>query len=902
MKKLVNLRMGALLFGFTLSELLMSVLVISIILVAMAPVITKRTSDNISINKVQTESILITFSSSNEGCKLFTLDSGLENLPSDTTTCTFALGEGINNINAIIQSAGGWGSNADEPVLEHKIEVVSEDKVLEFSSDRVQNLKVTYMQGAGGGGGFAYAEKLSGEPVDQSDCDPYNAYFINKTKSGLNESYCFQRYNAGDTGGIELPDSVAHKGFSGGLRCPKQEYLNANCCWGGNFQTSVGYTESASYSSYSGKNRKVCQYNAAVKICESYKPDNSTWVLPKTELVSLFGMVGNTPQPLNTIAYGQLFLCNGLFNNKDSMLYSSTIYCASKHNTNIAYFCWLDVAQTEEEKDNVEYNPVSSVQKICYPAFVWLQEQNFFGMSSGYTCPATTNMIMCGEYSTNRNDYKSQTGREPMSVRCVSSNLGDRYKVNTGGGGASAPIFVPNPDEFAFQTKNIKLNIHIGSGGAGSNNSSQTPSYGGDTTIGITHCKENGVCSSGKNLLARGAKGASNATSTQAGTGGVIFTDASAKPCQINGSNTDCKDYAQKGGNGAAVSNILVKGDEAVGGSGGGTKYNVNSTLNKLEMLQDYTTGTLGGSLNSPNGANGQIYGEGGAGASATIEDDGTITYGKGGDGADGVVVIEYDEIVNNPKAGAGGSGGNLLKVLNIPYTVGCNLRAALQRNTPDDDANRTRFFTPTTGQPATCPSDYNKFDFKVKNGKNAPSAQFYMPNGITQKDAYFKEPAEGILESDLDSVFTITGDNVGAIEQRALGEAGTLGKFYYTDSDNYASVDLEDIFQYGGGNDILLYLVGGRGGNSAGGTMGGCGGLVPNRMLCSSVSRSFPDGQVGAFLAPTNPLAFDYGSAGAGGGGGGWTREPENYGGLSTGVGAQGQDGYIYIWWTKVE
>ena len=44
--------------GFTLSELLMSVLVISIIMVAMAPVITKRVSDNISVADVKTEGIL----------------------------------------------------------------------------------------------------------------------------------------------------------------------------------------------------------------------------------------------------------------------------------------------------------------------------------------------------------------------------------------------------------------------------------------------------------------------------------------------------------------------------------------------------------------------------------------------------------------------------------------------------------------------------------------------------------------------------------------------------------------------------------------------------------------------------------------------------------------------------
>ena len=47
--------------AFTLSELLMSVLVISIIMVAMAPVITKRVSDNISVADVKYEGRLFEY-------------------------------------------------------------------------------------------------------------------------------------------------------------------------------------------------------------------------------------------------------------------------------------------------------------------------------------------------------------------------------------------------------------------------------------------------------------------------------------------------------------------------------------------------------------------------------------------------------------------------------------------------------------------------------------------------------------------------------------------------------------------------------------------------------------------------------------------------------------------------
>ena len=43
---------------------------------------------------------------------------------------------------------------------------------------------------------------------------------------------------------------------------------------------------------------------------------------------------------------------------------------------------------------------------------------------------------------------------------------------------------------------------------------------------------------------------------------------------------------------------------------------------------------------------------------------------------------------------------------------------------------------------------------------------------------------------------------------------------------------------------------------------------------------------------------AINYGSAGAGGGGGGWSFDSVNY--PTPGAGAKGQNGYVYIYWTK--
>lgn len=100
--------------GFTLSELLMSVLVVSIILVAMAPVITKRTSDNISTTSVKTQGVMFTVGAVGDGsCYIWDLGGGVlhENGAQRIyQECEFSVPEGVYNINAILVGAGGAGA------------------------------------------------------------------------------------------------------------------------------------------------------------------------------------------------------------------------------------------------------------------------------------------------------------------------------------------------------------------------------------------------------------------------------------------------------------------------------------------------------------------------------------------------------------------------------------------------------------------------------------------------------------------------------------------------------------------------------------------------------------------------------------------------------------------------
>ncbi len=116
--------------GFTLAELLTAVLVISVIMVALAPVITKRMKDSVS---VQTDN--------KKGLEIF----------ANPGTYTFDVPIGINTL--FLQGAGGGGGGGGSSYI---------DKTLSFTQNRTWTVpkgvsQITFtLQGSGGGGGAGY--------------------------------------------------------------------------------------------------------------------------------------------------------------------------------------------------------------------------------------------------------------------------------------------------------------------------------------------------------------------------------------------------------------------------------------------------------------------------------------------------------------------------------------------------------------------------------------------------------------------------------------------------------------------------------------------------------------------------------------------------------------------------
>ncbi len=115
--------------GFTLAELLTAVLVISIIMVALAPVITKRMKDNVSVT-----------TDNKKGLEVYTYPG----------TYTFDVPIGINTL--FIQGAGVGGGGAGSTYVEKEKYFTSSATWTVPTGVNEITLAIT---GAGGGGGGA---------------------------------------------------------------------------------------------------------------------------------------------------------------------------------------------------------------------------------------------------------------------------------------------------------------------------------------------------------------------------------------------------------------------------------------------------------------------------------------------------------------------------------------------------------------------------------------------------------------------------------------------------------------------------------------------------------------------------------------------------------------------------
>ena len=263
------------------------------------------------------------------------------------------------------------------------------------------------------------------------------------------------------------------------------------------------------------------------------------------------------------------------------------------------------------------------------------------------------------------------------------------------------------------------------------------------------------------------------------------------------------------------------------------------------------------GNVTNEKGSTGSLYGAGGGGGTVRFDSSNNAIKGSGGNGKSGIAEIKYD-LIYQAASGGGGGGGAFLKVENI------NVNPSTQ------------------------------YTIRVSGGGSGGAVLNNGSDGGETRVSF-----EG-------TSYTLSGGKGGKIGTSATsssnvvyGIGGNGGDILTTISDTANSTKKAGSKGLNGSGSILG-SIGGNGGESGIESKGGCGGLFDNGSNCSATTTV---GLSEIFISPSNIFdTAEYGSAGSGGGGGGWAYNTTAYPTGNPGKGGDGQNGYVYVYWTKYE
>ena len=229
--------------AFTLAELLTAVLVISIIMVALAPVITKRMKENIT---VQTDN--------KKGLEIYT----------NPGTYTFDVPIGINTL--FLQGAGGGGGGAGSTYVEKDVSFTSTTNWTIPSGVNEVTLTIT---GSGGGGGGSNGKATPS--TNEKNRRVYN-------DKCLSDEFLAIRGSSDETDLCITKSNITHNIIPLNQRCDSTE-----CCWeadkGGDYCAPPRQGNAAS-----GCGRPVCNSSGGEYACLYYKAntreERGTYRLP----------------------------------------------------------------------------------------------------------------------------------------------------------------------------------------------------------------------------------------------------------------------------------------------------------------------------------------------------------------------------------------------------------------------------------------------------------------------------------------------------------------------------------------------------------------------------------------------------------------------------------------------
>ena len=599
--------------GWTLSELLVCTVIVGIILVVLAPVLSRRFEEDIRTGAAQNDTRLFIYDENDPDCT---------STQNNSLVCKFVPPAGVKMINAVIVSGGGGGAGATVPaVVNDKVVTVANtsgtgslQKTIKITRG-MQNVKVNYISGSGGGGGGGSWDEIWSDtpPASQADCDPYDAKFLTAEQNG-GYAACVTKYNVGDISKAQnwgvAPTVVLNKT---GVKC-----TGDNCCWHGrNGRTAALCTNENG--SYGGCNRAVCKYFAAKESCKTLTFPSAAkqreWRLPTVKEMTAWSGVFNTIS-----AYQKdngIMICGGMSG--------------------------FGVAQCHHQ-----YSCPGTQAGYCTPDHTWAEDVDIsigeFGYSS-FDC-------------NNGNFYlEMRTKQYAQSTRCIFAP--EVVRPSLSGGGSGGAPFDKNysiPDDIIKNNIDGTIKLYAAAGGTGGASASSQAGKGSDGQPGkesyIEVRNKSGALVWG--LKVQGANAGKGATSTSAGSGAAQKSAASCQVYEGSWKNISCSGAGARGTDGTTLENSNET-SAAQGGTGGGAAYSNDG----------YQGGGIGADAANVNGTKGSLWGAGGGGGTVGFDADFNPKKGKGANGANGAVEIKYD-ITYEAAAGGGGGGGTFAKISNI--------------------------------------------------------------------------------------------------------------------------------------------------------------------------------------------------------------------------------------------
>ena len=822
--------------AFTLAELLVSIVIISVILTLLAPVITKRakeSSKSASSTTTTTNSRVFTYNKSDADCSEISGTNSLE--------CSFTVPAGVVSLGAVAVAAGGGGAGATQPSIQYDKLVIASNtsdgasKTQEIEiTNSMKNIRITSLFGAGaGGGGAAWTNKVDGGdvPASQSECAKYNAAYIPPEWNG-GSGVCVTKYNGGDPNGPKIPSSVRTV-TAGSKSCDDKA-----CCWQGttvikatatdiNPGDSYGksYTTCTTVGGYSGCTRTVCTWYAADDICKNHSINGvSGWRLPTTDEMSAWARI----EKLALYGFGY-----------DISFWAEDMLLCNWGGARWDYFAMCNPKVSDGLCKGARSDD-------CGPYGLWSgtpgdNKDEYWGIE------------LSNIFTAHRvNDYN-----EAYSVRCVLGGTQTLTALSGGGGGAGA--YIKNytiPNDVITQNIGGKIVLKSGAGGSGGTSASDVDGSGNNGTDGgessiLVYASDNTTLKWG--LRVPGGYAGKGATASAVGAGG---SQRALNTCQIyqNGSwsNINCTGAGARGNDGAEYKNASST-NTAIGGKGANSLYTSSAQ-----------GGGAGGTYSDENGFKGSTYGAGGGGATIAFDSSNNAQKGRGGYGANGVAEIKYD-VVYPAAAGGGGGGGAYVSIEEIPVSAG---------NT----------YTIKIGAPGLGGTIATAGEDAGESSITFDSITYTLPGGkggkIGTSATSTADAVQGLGGAGGEILTSVT--DTSKVKYK-YGENGSDAKAFTKDETHANSSG------YGG-------AYGGVGGKSGLDITGGCGGLFIDSAICANTTVN---GIYNSFAAPSiSGSEISYGSAGAGGGGGGWSENTTNF--PNPGSGAQGQGGYVFLYWRE--